>query len=211
MIRTAIGIALRPAYIFPATLSDDEKRILIEQKDRIQKSLLAKDEKDLIQRHGLVYERHSENIHSQAIYLRRASGQAAYVPAENAMYWYRAMDWGEFSKLKSKQQFVATDSYGGIASCRDYSAKYVGKASTDVVMVIVEWTIPPGGRLYELMREAGINPKGESGASSYGLGETGTNANQGKDAAFKIFDHYCGATFRVVDLRIPFRVEQLLA
>lgn len=58
------------------------------------------------------------------------------------------------------------------------------------------------------MREKGINPKGEDGGSSYGLGEAGTNANQGDHAAFDIFNEHCGLTFKVVDLRVRIRVPQ---
>jgi hypothetical protein len=212
VLKTAIEIALSPLpnLPLPATLSNEEKQLLNQNRDRIKQKLLKDYEKTLITKHQLKFQRYT-NIRVGAkrfIFLQTTAGQSTSLNSDQVQYWYRAMDEDEFLKLKRANQFVANESYGGIANCRDYSAKYV--TNTGTASIIVEWHIPPAGRLVQLMTEEGIQYKSENGGFSYGLGEAGTNAGKGADAAFRIFDKYCGLTFKVVDLRIPIRVDQLV-
>lgn len=107
-------------------------------------------------------------------FYEKAAGSDGDEGAEVTQYWYRAITEEELGMLDAARTLPMYDSYGGIASNRSYVKKYFNNKSAS--QYIVEFMTPSPGWLHQYLRDNHkINPKPESGASSFGLGETGTN------------------------------------
>jgi hypothetical protein len=107
-------------------------------------------------------------------YYEKAAGSDGDESADTTQYWYRAITDEELRSLDAVRILPMYESYGGIASNRTYVKKYFNNKST--AKYIVEFKTPGPGWLYKYLRDNyKINPKPESGASSFGLGEKGTN------------------------------------
>lgn len=107
-------------------------------------------------------------------FYEKAAGSDGEENAETTQYWYRAITEEELRSLDAVRILPMYEAYGGVASNRSYVKKYFNNKSPS--KYIVEFKTPSPGWLHKHLRDTyKINPKPESGASSFGLGETGTN------------------------------------
>lgn len=122
-------------------------------------------EKALIRTNGLSYDKHNDNW----IYFKANVTQEDGVNTweDNPRFWYRAMTPVEYANLVSSGTVPDGEHYGGVGPNRNYSAGYMGNASS--ASHLVEYDVP--GIANELLQY--VQPKAEGGGT-WGLGDTGT-------------------------------------
>lgn len=171
----------------------------------LQALKITEQEKDLIVKFGLTYERHNDRF----IYLQTEAGQEGRMVAADARYWYRAVTMDEYQDLRQTGEFAQSESYGGIATNRSYAKQYLTDQSTSVI--IAEFDTLQAGKVYQLFTANGIQIKAEGDGGTYGLGEKGTQDKRAKTATQKaeqkssreLFNQeYLAKDPRVVNLRI---------
>jgi hypothetical protein len=150
----------------------------------------------LIPLYHLVYRHHND----EWIYLTAPVFEEAYTTAAEARYWYRSMTPSEFETLNRNNRFHG-DSYGGIATHRQYVRQYFTNNSEGTHLV--EFTTPSAGFLFQQLTPIG-QIKAEGGGT-FGLGPTGTGAGKA-GAAFNSLLAKRQITWELVDLRISNRL-----
>ncbi|MGF2039752.1 MAG: DUF4157 domain-containing protein [Nostoc sp. CmiVER01] len=166
--------------------------------------------KRIISAHHLTCKHFSQT--DQVVYYEAEAKQEGECEVAQAQYWYRAMTFEEFSRLKSDDWLPRGPSFQGVATNKRYSRGYITNASE--YCVLVEFYIPPPGTLKTALTDA-LGQKKENSAfkaegdgGTYGLGQTGGSYGPPEQpleqrGANEVFNDLFDSRYRVVTLRVP--------